>query len=212
VVRRNAVSRAHHRPLTNSARNDHASDWCHKMNALQQHLIFSGGALLCASIGSVHDVRERRIPNVVTGPAILAGLMLHAISGGWVGFGNSAFAGLIAGGIFLIFFFAGGMGAGDVKLMAAVGCFAGLSSLCLLVISTVLAGAAFALAIGIYNGRLRQTLRNVGALLLHHGEQGLKPHPDLNLTNANTLRLPFALPIAAGCLFTLCALAWEVRP
>lgn len=182
------------------------------MNALPQQLIFTAGSLLCASIGSVHDVRERRIPNLVTGPAILAGLTLHAIVGGWGGLGDSALAGLIAGGIFLLFFLAGGMGAGDVKLMAAVGCFAGLASLPMVMIATVIIGAVFALIVGIYNGRLRETLRNVGALLQHHSRQGLKPHPDLNLKNARTLRLPFALPIAAGCLFTLCTLVWEVRP
>jgi prepilin peptidase CpaA len=174
--------------------------------------MFIAGSLLCASIGSVHDVRERRIPNRITGPAILAGLTLHTIYRGWGGLADSALAGLIAGGIFLIFFLAGGMGAGDVKLMAAVGCFAGLSSLRMVVIATVAAGAVFALVVGIYNGRLRETLRNVGALLLHHGQQGLTPHPDLNLTNDKTLRLPFALPIAVGCLFTLCTLAWAVRP
>lgn len=182
------------------------------MDALPQQLMFTGGSLLCASIGSVHDIRERRIPNTVTGPAILAGLMLHAIYGGWAGLAGSALAGLIAGGIFLIFFLAGGMGAGDVKLMAAVGCLAGLAPLRMVVMSTVIAGALFALAVGIYNGRLRETLRNVGALLVHHGQQGLTPHPDLNLTNAHTLRLPFALPIAAGCVFTLCTLAWGARP
>jgi prepilin peptidase CpaA len=182
------------------------------MDALSQQLIFTGGSLLCASVGSVHDVRERRIPNLLTGPAILAALALHAISGGWGEFAGSALAGLIAGAIFLIFFLAGGMGAGDVKLMVAVGCFTGLSPLLMVLISTVISGAVFALAIGVYTGRLHETLRNVGELLLHHSRQGLKPHPDLNLTNARTLRLPFALPIAAGCLFTLCMLAWGARP
>jgi prepilin peptidase CpaA len=182
------------------------------MDALPQQLIFIGGALLCAGIGSVHDVRERRIPNRLTGPAILLGLALHAVAGGWHGLGDSALAGLIAGGIFFVFFFAGGMGAGDVKLMAAVGCFAGLTPLPSVVIATAIAGAGFALAVSIYNGRLRETLRNVGELLLHHGRRGLAPHPDLNLTNARTLRLPFALPIAAGCLFTLCALGLAARP
>jgi prepilin peptidase CpaA len=174
--------------------------------------MFTGGALLCAGIGSFHDVRERRIPNLVTGPAVLAALALHMISGGWPELGDAALAGLIAGAIFLIFFLAGGMGAGDVKLMAAVGCFTGLSQLFVVMLATVIAGAIFALAVGIYNGRLCETLRNVGALLLHHGQQGLKPHPDLNLTNQRTLRLPFALPIAAGCLFTIATLAWAARP
>jgi prepilin peptidase CpaA len=179
------------------------------MNALQQQIVFAGASLLCAGIGAVHDLREGRIPNRVTGPAIVAGLMIHWIAGGGHALADSALAGLIAGAICLIFFVAGGMGAGDVKLMAAVGCISGLAQLPLVIIATAIAGAVFAVAVSLGHGRLRETLRNVGALLLHHGRRGLRPHPDLNLTNARTLRLPFALPIAAGCLFTICALAWE---
>ena len=181
------------------------------MDVLEHQLMFTGGSLLCAGIGSVSDIRERRIPNLITGPAIAAGLILHTLCGGWHGLGDSALAGLIAGGIFLIFYVAGGMGAGDVKLMTAVGCIAGLSPLPLVVISTALAGGLFALAVCILHGRLRETLSNVAALLQHHGRNGLTAHPDLNLRNARTLRLPFALPIAAGCLMTLCILAWEAH-
>jgi prepilin peptidase CpaA len=69
-----------------------------------------------------------------------------------------------------------------------------------------------ALAVSLYHGRLRSTLNNVAELLQHHGQSGLKPHPELNLSNESTLRLPFALPIAAGCLIALCMLAWERHP
>ena len=55
------------------------------MDVLEQQLMFTGGSLLCAVAGSVTDVRERRIPNLVTGPAAVAGLMLHMIYGGWRG-------------------------------------------------------------------------------------------------------------------------------
>ncbi len=173
--------------------------------------MFTGGSLLCACIGSVHDVRERRIPNRVTGPAIIAGLTLHTVLGGWRGLGDSALSGVIAGVIFLVFYLAGGMGAGDVKLMAAVGCIAGTASLPVLAVSTAMAGGLFALAVGIYSGRLRETLGNAGALLAHHGRHGLRPHPKLTLSNTETLRLPYALPIAAGCLIALCSIAWKVR-
>jgi prepilin peptidase CpaA len=181
------------------------------MDAFQQQLIFTGGALACAGIGSVPDVRSRRIPNRLTGPAILAGLALHAALGGWHGLGDSALAGLIAGAIFLIFFLAGGMGAGDVKLMAAVGAFAGLSALPTVMIATAIAGAVFAVAVAISRGLFRETLRNVLELLRHHSRNGIAPHAELNLGNARTLRLPFALPIAAGCLFAFCAFAWGNR-
>jgi prepilin peptidase CpaA len=181
------------------------------MDSLQQQLLFAGGSLLCAGIGSIHDVRTRRIPNCVTGPAIAAGLLVHGIAGGWSGLEESALAGLIAGGIFLLFCFAGGMGAGDVKLMAAVGAIAGLPPLRVLVIATAVFGGIFALGVAVYHGRLRETLANVGVLLGHHGRQGLEPHPEMNLANPGALRLPFALPVAAGCLFTFCVLAWETH-
>jgi prepilin peptidase CpaA len=52
-------------------------------------------------------------------------------------------------------------------------------------------------------GRLRQTITNVGAIAMHHSQEGLQPHPDLNLSNLDTLRLPYALAIAGGSLLTL---------
>jgi prepilin peptidase CpaA len=179
------------------------------MNTLQQQIVFAGASLLCAGIGAFHDVRERRIPNHVTVPAMAAGLILHWIAGGPRGLADSALAGLIAGAVFLIFFLAGGMGGGDVKLMAAVGCISGLSHLGVIVIATAIAGGVFAVAVSLYHRRLREMFGNVGDLLAHHSKRGFEPHPDLNLTNPHTLRLPFALPVAAGCLFVLCSLAWE---
>jgi prepilin peptidase CpaA len=179
------------------------------MNAEQQQIVFAGTALLCAGVGAFHDLRERRIPNRVTVPAMVAGLMLHGIAGGPYGLADAAAAGLIAGAIFLIFFLAGGMGGGDVKLMAAIGCISGLSHLGLTVIATAIAGGVFAVAVSLWHRRLRETFRNAVAVLLHHGRRGFEPHPELNLTNARTLRLPFALPVAAGCLVAVCTVAWE---
>jgi prepilin peptidase CpaA len=44
------------------------------------------------------------------------------------------------------------------------------------------------------------------ALVVHHGTVGLAPHPELNVGNAQTLRLPYALAIAAGSALSLCLL------
>jgi prepilin peptidase CpaA len=178
---------------------------------MHQQLILTAGALLCAGVSSIYDVRERRIPNFVAVPAIVAGLTLHTVFGGWRGLSDVALAGVIAGALSLAFWIAGGMGAGDVKLMTAIGCIAGLSPLPLIAIATSISAGAFAIAVSIYHGRLGETLSNVSVIMQHHGRQGLKPHPVINLTNPATLRLPFALPVAAGCLFTLCILAWEAH-
>jgi len=160
-------------------------------------------ALACASIGSLHDLRTRRIPNILTGPAILFGLLLHLALGGPIQLGLSAIAGLAAGGIFLLFFVAGGMGAGDVKLMTAVGCLAGTAYIQEVLLATVFVGAAMGIALALRRGQLRQTLANVLTLARHHGAEGLATHPELNVRNPAVLRLPYALPIAAGCLVTV---------
>jgi len=181
------------------------------MDTTQQQLIPTAGALLCALICSVHDVRRRRIPNFVLAPAIVVALILHAVYGGWRGLGNAALAGLIAGALAIVFWIAGGMGAGDVKLMTAIGCIAGLSPLPLVAIATSISAGVLAITVSMYHGRLPETLFNVGAIMRHHGREGLKPHPVFNLTNPATLRLPFALPVAAGCLFALCTFALEAN-
>ena len=181
------------------------------MEALEQQLIFAGAALLCASAGSILDVRERRIPNYVTGPAIAGGLALHGATGGWHGLAGSALAGSIAGCLFVMLYLAGGMGGGDVKLMAAVGVVAGPSLTGIVVIATAIAGGLFALGVSLYHGRARETVRNVRALLRHYRTAGFTPHPDLNLANGDALRIPYAVAIAAGCLVAFCSLAWRAR-
>lgn len=159
-------------------------------------------ALVCALIASLYDLRTRRIPNNLTVPAILCGLILHFARGGVKEMGLAVLAGLIGGGIFFLFFMAGGMGGGDVKLMAAVGCLAGVSNIKDVLISTVIIGAAMGVALALYRGRLRQILRNVLELLRHHKHLGLTEHPEINVKNQATLRLPYAVPIAAGVLVT----------
>ena len=181
------------------------------MNLSQQQLAFTACALLCASIGSIHDLRDRKIPNVLSGTAIVLGMTIHTGFGGWAGLGDSAIAGLAAGGLSFVFWIAGGMGAGDVKLMAAIGCTTGLFPLRMVLVSTAIVSGLFAIALSIYHGRLRETLCNVATLVAHHRRRGLEPHPKLNLKSPRSLTMPFAVPVAAGCFFTLCTLAWEAR-
>jgi prepilin peptidase CpaA len=95
------------------------------------------------------------------------------------------------------------MGAGDVKLILAVGCIAGLSHVAYLLVLTALSGGVMAIVWAVARGQLQQTIVNVGELASHHRHAGLQPHPDLNLKNAATLRLPYALAIAGGSILTL---------
>ena len=175
----------------------------------QPEWLYPMAALALALAGSVFDVRSRRIPNFLTLPGILFGLILHFGLGGWRQMGLAALAGLICAVLFLIFWLAGGMGAGDVKLMAAVGTIAGLPLVAYLLILTAIAGGVMAVGLALWRGRFRDTVRNVGALALHHRMEGLSPHPQLNVANARTLRLPYALAVAAGTATTFFLTAFQ---
>jgi prepilin peptidase CpaA len=77
--------------------------------------------LLVSITGAIWDVRTGRIPNALTMPVFLAGLLWSAYAGGVAGFsGSLGGAMLLALPCLFLFLFAGG-GAGDVKLLGALG-------------------------------------------------------------------------------------------
>jgi prepilin peptidase CpaA len=116
---------------------------------------------------------------------------------------EAALAAVLGGFVFVVFYLAGGMGAGDVKLVAATASLVGMSSLPVLLVSTGVAGALFALALSAGRGVLRETVVNTWIVLGHHRSNGLRQHPQLNLRNPSTTRLPYAVPVAAGCVAAL---------
>jgi prepilin peptidase CpaA len=167
--------------------------------------VFILSALACALIGAICDVRSRRIPNWLTGASIVLGLVMHLSLQGWIALASAALAGAIGGGVFLLFYLGGGMGAGDVKLMAAVSVLVGLNHVGEVLIATALLGGVFAVGLALSKGQLKGALANAAGLFVHHGKSGLTPHPELNITNPLTLRLPYGIAIAAGAA----ALSWN---
>jgi prepilin peptidase CpaA len=170
---------------------------------------FPAGSLVCATISAVYDVRSRRIPNFITLPAIGFGLLLHAVFGGWRQLVTAAAGGLICGLIFLVFYLAGGMGAGDVKLITAVGCMSGFPLIGYLLLLTAVAGGVMAIALALHRRQLMETWHNMRILAVHHKTMGLTPHAQFNISNERTLRLPYALAIAAGSGLSLCLVVMQ---
>ena len=159
------------------------------------------GAMVCAGVAAVWDLRRGRIPNRLTYTAMVAGLVLRAALGGWRVSLDGLGAGLIGGGVFFLFFLVRGMGAGDVKLMTAVGVWSGLRQLPAVLIATALAGGILALGYMIFHKQAARTMRNVGSLFRYHFLSGLTPHPEINLQNPQAIRVPYALAIAAGTIY-----------
>ncbi len=167
------------------------------------------GASLAAVLGAGWDVRSGRIPNRLTYAAVLAGLLLHGLTQGAAGWLQALGGMLLGGGMLLPVYLLGGMGGGDVKLMAAVGALAGGGLALREVVATALAGAAIALLLVLWRGRLLATLRNTGQLLAWLARRRLAPHERLNLTNAALLRLPYGVAMALGAGWVLGTALWR---
>src|ERR1700761_5571671 len=105
------------------------------------------------AVVTVTDLRERRIPNLVLGTAMVLGLPLVALADPGALPGRVV-AALAAGGAFLVVALArpGGFGLGDVKLIATIGLFLGPAVLAAVLVA-LLAGSLYGVALFVRRGR-----------------------------------------------------------
>ena len=115
--------------------------------------------LALLGIAAVIDFRTYRIPNWLTGPAILAGITLHTVTMQFPGLVFSLEGAAVGLGIFVILYVCGWMGAGDVKLFAAVGSFLGPAQTISAALVIALVGGVLAfLVLGFQQGWRKTTL------------------------------------------------------
>lgn len=130
-------------------------------------VLFQWGAVLAASlVAALWDIKTRRIPNVLTLPVLALGLLQAVIFFGWGGFRSSFLAMVILSLPYvLLFIFAGG-GAGDAKLMGAIGAWLGLSSGIVALLAVSLTAIVFALLNAAYHKRFCAVLNNIYTIFL----------------------------------------------
>lgn len=166
-------------------------------------ILLLSAAAAWAAVGAVYDIASRRIPNRLSYSGILVGILLRTGLLGWRGLATALAGGALAGGIFFLLYLVRGMGAGDVKLMTAVGCFAGFPEVVQIMVACALAGGIMGLGVALYRSSALRTLRNVWELLRFHAAHGAQVHPTLNIDNPQAMRLPYAIAIAAGTGYAL---------
>ena len=154
--------------------------------------------LTIAGAACVTDLRTRRIPNVLTIGAALAGLVFQFATGGVEGLGQAALGWLLGALVFLLPFALGGLGGGDVKLLAALGAWLGPADALWLVLYTGVAGGVMAVAVSARYGYLGTALQNVRLLLCHWQVAGIKALPEITLEGSGGPKLAYAFPILMG--------------
>ncbi len=114
------------------------------------------------------DIKTRRIPNYLTLGTALAGLAYNLAVSGWGGLVDGGLGLLLGFGFLILPYLSGGMGAGDVKALAALGAWLGPMGTFYLFLYMAIAGGLLSLAVLIWKGVFWQKIRQWWAFLLNH--------------------------------------------
>jgi prepilin peptidase CpaA len=155
---------------------------------------------LCAGlvIATVTDIRSRRIPNELTGAMAVAGLGLAMTGTSGITVWASV-AGLLLGLLLMLpGHLLGATGAGDLKLMAAVGAIVGPATVFTAFICTCLAGGVLALVVATKRRRLQETMTRTGRLIAAPGAA-----PEAIKGAGAASRFAYGPAIAAGSLLAV---------
>ena len=165
--------------------------------------------LLAAAIA---DIRSGKIQNVITYPAIAAGLIGHTLTGGVFGESQArigltgSLVGLAVGfAPLLVAWLAGGIGGGDAKLMGAVGALAGWRFALAAMFYGFLIAAVMALAVMIKRRIVRRTLVRIGRFLYLMFTPGKGGDP----ATADSPKIAFGLALCLGSAAALVDVAFR---
>lgn len=149
----------------------------------------------------ITDIKERKIYNKVIFPSLLLAFLSHFFLGGWQSLYTSFIGFLFGFGLLLIPYFLGGIGAGDVKLLALIGALKGPSFVFYTSLYMAIAGGIIALIILILQRRLHTTLKSF-LYYLQSLRYGIKPPYFIN-NNDFSNTYPYGIAIAIGSIISL---------
>ena len=116
-------------------------------------------------IAVIFDIRSHRIPNWLTVSTLIIGIIYHTWTKGFEGLFFS-FTGLLVGiAVLIIPYLMGGMGAGDVKLMGAIGGLLGQKNVFIAFLVSAIIGGLYAFILLALNGHIKETLQRYGTIL-----------------------------------------------
>ena len=106
------------------------------------------------ALSAMTDIKWKKIPNALTFPVMIFGLMTHGFKSGLLGLIYSIEGLLLGIALLIVFYIIGMMGAGDVKLLGAVGSILGPAGVFKAFLFTAIAGGVYAIIVLAYHGQL----------------------------------------------------------
>jgi len=166
--------------------------------------VMSGGALGLAGWAGWLDWRIRKIPNRLTVTALLVGLTLSAVLRS-PGLKSSLEGAGICLGVLLPFVLLRALGAGDWKLMGALGAFLGLPRIAVVFLGTVLIAGLMAAVEVIRQGKVRETVCNMWVIFVAYSTFHVNNARAITMDNPGLLKIPFgvAAALSTGLFFVI---------
>ena len=169
-----------------------------------------GLAVALALIAGWTDWRSRRIPNWLTVPGFVIGVLVNVLADGRAGLKTSLLGAGLGLLVLLPFVLLRSLGAGDWKLAGALGAFVGWQVLVDLLMGSVFVAGAMAVGLVIYKRRFRETLRNIGRLLASMLTLRM-PGAEVSLDNPQSLKVPYGVALALTTLLFSIEKMWGAR-
>lgn len=173
--------------------------------------------LVIILVSGFFDLKERKIPNKITFTGILVGILFNLFTGGWMGFLQGILGLSVGLTIFFLPFAMGGMGAGDVKLMGAIGALMGWRFSVMTAIYSAIVGGIMVLIHLLYTGKLRETFKKMlyaminillqFAIRLGYNETVYRAHEKFSKNDHDykKIYIPYGVAIAGGAVLVLVA-------
>jgi prepilin peptidase CpaA len=162
--------------------------------------------LTAALVAAGTDIWKFKIYNVLTLPLLVSGLLYHGLHEEL----TSSLLGVLFGfAALIVLYILGGMGAGDVKLMAAVGAWLGMPLTFCVFIASSLAAGIYAVGLVVWTGRVAETVVNLHIMWLRLASVGHylgaddKIEHEVRRTDRRKRIIPFAAMVAVGLVATM---------
>jgi len=135
-------------------------------------------------------------------PGLLIGIAANSVAGGWAGAKSSLLGAALGLALLLPFVLVRSLGAGDWKLVGALGAFLGPQRLLAVLFVSVLVAGLMAVILIVWKRRVRQTMRNLWKMLAAFATFRL-PGSEMSLDNPDAAKVPFGVAVAiATVLYT----------
>jgi len=164
---------------------------------------------LVALIAAATDLWKFKVYNALTFPALIAGLAVSTWLGGFEGFKASALGAGLGFGTLVVFFALGGVGAGDVKLMTAVGAWIGPALALQVFLAASLAAGVYALILLFVQGGAARAIGEILLLIYKISARDFKVQSEGSIESEvrrddrRRRLVPFAAMICVGFAATL---------